>query len=278
MLVYDLHSHSTASDGTLSPTDLITRAKQQGVDVLALTDHDTLAGLDEAHKAAKENQLTLISGVEVSASWGSHTLHIVGLGVDPNNQALQKGLQQLQNIRVERARKIAEKLEKAGIPNALAGAQALAGAGNVTRTHFARHIVNMGKANNVNDVFKHYLKPNKPGYVTTHWADLEQALDWIVQAGGQAVIAHPDRYNITASKFRAFLAEFKDLGGTAIEVVHSNANRDAVLNNANFARTFGLKASMGSDFHSPGSPWVELGKLPPLPSDLIPVWESWSFP
>ncbi len=275
MSVYDLHSHSTASDGTLSPSDLVHRAAEQGVDVLALTDHDSLNGLAEAQQAAKENGIKLINGVEISASWDNRTLHIVGLGIDPSNQTLQTGLQQLQHIRLARAEKMAFKLEKAGIPNALKGAQALAKAGSVTRTHFARHIVNVGKATTLKDVFKHYLAANKTGYVKTQWCSLEDAVNWIKQAGGQAVIAHPDRYKMTASKFRACLNDFKHFGGTGIEVVYSGTHRDVINQNASFARNFDLRASVGSDFHSPGTSWVELGKLPPLPKDLTPIWSDW---
>ncbi len=275
MLVYDLHSHSTASDGTLSPTNLVHRAAEQGVNVLALTDHDTLKGLAEARQAAKKNGIRLINGVEISASWENRTLHIVGLGIDPNNQPLQAGLHQLQSIRLERAEKMALKLEKAGIPNALKGAQALANTGSVTRTHFARHIVNVGKATTLKDVFKHYLATNKTGYVKTQWCSLEHAIGWIKQAGGQAIIAHPDRYKMTASKFRALLGEFKRFGGEGIEVIYSGLHRDVINQNANFARNFDLRASVGSDFHSPGTGWVELGKLPPLPEDLTPIWSDW---
>ena len=277
MLIYDLHSHSTASDGTLSPSDLVLRAAKQGVNVLALTDHDTLKGLAEAQQTAIENQVTLINGVEISASWGRQTLHIVGLNIDPENKVLQAGLTQLQNIRIDRAKKMAAKLEKAGITNALEGAQKLADSDNVTRTHFARHIVNIGKATTINDVFKRYLATNKTGYVSTQWAELKHAIGWITQAGGQAIVAHPDRYKMTATKFRAFLSDFKDCGGTGIEVVYSGTNRDVINNNATFARNFELKASQGSDFHSPGSTWIELGKLAPLPSDLIPIWSDWSL-
>ena len=275
MALYDLHSHSNASDGTLSPSQLVHRAKSQGVNILALTDHDTTQGVEEAQEAAHQLGLQLIPGVEISASWGSHTIHIVGLNLDIHNSQLQEGLARLQTKRIERAVKISQKLEKSGIPNALEGAQRLAGQGNVTRTHFARYIVEMGKAENVSAVFKHYLSRNKPGYVKTQWAPLEDAIRWIQQANGQAVIAHPDRYNMTATKFRAFLNDFKMVGGTGIEVVYSGANRDTIGNNSRFAKDFDLKASMGSDFHSPGSPWVELGKLSPLPKTLTPIWDDW---
>ena len=275
MHCYDLHSHSIASDGTLTPTQLLQRAKEQGVSALALTDHDTTQGIPEARQAALTNGVRLIPGVEISATWGSHTIHIVGLNIDIENDALQQGLQHIQNVRIERAEKIAHKLEKAGIKNALEGAQTLAGQGNVTRTHFARHIVNLGLAKNLNDVFKRYLSNNKPGYVSTQWAPLEDAIQWIHNAQGQAVVAHPDRYNMTATKFRAFLSDFKEQGGEGIEVIYSGVSRDTIGNNARFARDFELSASVGSDFHSPGSPWVELGKLFPLPKDLTPIWHNW---
>ena len=276
MKVYDLHSHSIASDGTLSPKELVLRAVAQGVDVLALTDHDTVEGIQEAQAASSHTALTVIPGVEISSTWGSHTIHVVGLNVDIGNPTLLTGLASLQQIRVQRAEKIATKLEKAGIPNALEGARELAGQGNVTRTHFARHIVNIGKADNVANVFKSYLSRNKPGYVKTQWADLEQAIQWIHQAGGQAVIAHPDRYRMTATKFRTLLTDFKNYGGNGIEVIYSGTNRDVIANNAKFARSFDLQASVGSDFHSPGLSWVELGQLPQLPKDLSPIWSDWA--
>ena len=276
MTIYDLHSHSNASDGTLTPTELIQRAKSQGVTSLALTDHDTTQGIPEAQHAAQQVGIQIIPGVEISTSWGKHGIHIVGLNIDIHNPLLQEGLSQLQNIRVERAAKMGQKLEKAGIPNAMEGAQTLAGKGNVTRTHFARHIVNIGKAESISAVFKHYLSHNKPGYVKTQWAPLQDAIQWIKAANGQAVVAHPDRYKMTATKFRAFLNDFKAFGGSGIEVVYSGSNRDVIMNNARFAKEFDLYASTGSDFHSPGLPWAELGKLPPLPKELTPIWHSWT--
>ncbi|TPW14084.1 MAG: metal-dependent phosphoesterase PHP family [Halothiobacillaceae bacterium] len=258
MLNFDLHSHSTASDGSLSPTALIHRAKQQGVDVLALTDHDTLAGLAEAARAAQEVGLTLLPGVEISTSWEGRTLHIVGLGIDPHNRALQEGLEGLQTIRRQRAMEMGARLEKAGIPDAYAGAQRLAQDDNITRTHFAQYLVEMGKARSISDVFNRYMVSGKPGYVKTEWAPLSDAVAWINQAGGVAVIAHPDRYQL--------------------EVVYSGCSRDITLRNRGFAKKYNLAGSRGSDFHTPGYSWVELGKLPPLPQELLPIWEHPRFP
>lgn len=278
MLNFDLHSHSTASDGSLSPTALIHRAKQQGVDVLALTDHDTLAGLAEAARAAQEVGLTLLPGVEISTSWEGRTLHIVGLGIDPHNRALQEGLEGLQTIRRQRAMEMGARLEKAGIPDAYAGAQRLAQDDNITRTHFAQYLVEMGKARSISDVFNRYMVSGKPGYVKTEWAPLSDAVAWINQAGGVAVIAHPDRYQLTAARFRPLLEEFVAQGGCGIEVVYSGCSRDITLRNRDFAKKYNLAGSRGSDFHTPGYSWVELGKLPPLPQELLPIWEHPRFP
>jgi predicted metal-dependent phosphoesterase TrpH len=271
-LRYDLHSHSTASDGTLTPTELVRRAHQHGVDVLALTDHDCVTGLTEAIAAAHEEQISLLPGIELSATWASRTIHIVGLDIDFHNRQLLDGCKAIQSTRIQRAEEMARRLGRKGIPDALNGARKFAGAGNITRTHFARYLVELGKANSVSDVFNRYLVPNKPGYVKTQWAELEEAVAWIVSAGGQAVIAHPGRYKLTSTKMRALLGDFVDCGGTGLEVVYSGCDRGTVESNAHFARQFGLKASAGSDFHNPGIPWIELGKLPPLPRHLDPVW------
>lgn len=271
-LVYDLHSHSTASDGLLSPRELVTRAKQFGVDVLALTDHDTVAGLPEARAAAGEMGIALLNGVEISATWNRRTVHIVGLGIDPTNAALLAGLAQLQTKRRERAEEMGRRLEAAGFANALAGAQRYGDGRNVTRTHFARYLVECGAAPTVGDVFHSYLRAGKPGYVKTEWAALADAVAWIHGAGGRAVVAHPGRYDFTGAMLRAFLADFVACGGDGIEVVYSRCSPDMLRNNASYARQFRLRASLGSDFHDPTVPWVELGRLPALPGDLPPIW------
>ncbi len=275
MTQYDLHTHSTASDGALSPTELVARASEQGVTHLALTDHDGTEGLDEATVAAQHHGLNLIPGVEVSVSWHGATVHIVGLQLDPLNETLQSGLSALRDYRRERARKIAERLNKAGIPGALEGAAKYASETMLGRVHFARFLVEQGHARDMKDVFNRYLVKNKPGYVTGNWATLEEAVGWIRAAGGQAVIAHPARYKMTNSKRRRLVDEFKSLGGEAIEVSSGNQHPEEVRVMARLAEDFGLLASCGSDFHSPDNNWIELGKMTTLPPFVTPIWTQW---
>ncbi|MES9813072.1 MAG: PHP domain-containing protein [Candidatus Thiodiazotropha sp.] len=272
---YDLHSHSTASDGTLSPGDLVNRAANAGVRVLALTDHDTTAGIEEALSAASSCGLVLIPGVEISVSWNMHTVHIVGLNVDHDNRALQLGLRELRRFRDWRAKEIAERLGKAGIEGAYEGALAYSNGTLVSRTHFARYLVEQGLASDERRVFKHYLAKGKPGFVAGQWAELAQAVEWIHDAGGTAVVAHPARYKMTRSKLRRLFSEFVELGGEAIEVVSGSHSRDDYFRMAKHAGDFGLQASAGSDFHSPDNPWIEFGQLPLLPDNCRPVWSDW---
>lgn len=274
-LRYDLHSHSTASDGTLSPTELVTRAAQQGVDVLALTDHDVTDGLSEAQAVAATLGITLLPGVEISVTWQAKTIHIVGLGIDPSNTVLQQGLASMRAFRDWRGEEMGRRLEKRGIENAYAGASAYAQGAILSRTHFARYLVERGHAKDIGQVFKKFLTHGKPGYVAGEWAALPDALHWIHSAGGQAVIAHPARYKLTATRLRQLLSEFKQHGGAAIEVVSGSHSRDDYYNMANYAREFDLLASAGSDYHGPEQAWLELGKLPPLPAGCTPVWSGW---
>ncbi len=274
-LRYDLHSHSTASDGTLSPVELVTRAAQQGVNVLALTDHDVTDGLHEALAAAATLGITLLPGVEISVTWQGKTIHVVGLGIDHTNAVLQQGLAAMRAFRDWRAEEMGRRLEKRGIENAYAGASAYAHGTILSRTHFARYLVERGYAKDLGQVFKKYLTQGKPGYVAGEWATLPEALHWIHSAGGQAVIAHPARYKLTATRLRQLLGEFKQHGGAAIEVVSGSHSRNDYYTMANYAREFDLLASAGSDYHGPEQPWLELGKLPPLPSGCTPVWSDW---
>ncbi|MES9992654.1 MAG: PHP domain-containing protein [Candidatus Thiodiazotropha sp.] len=273
--VYDLHSHSTASDGTLSPGDLVARAAAAGVRVLALTDHDTTAGIGEAQAAALDCGLVLIPGVEISVTWSGQTVHILGLNLDPQSLPLQQGLSKLREFRDWRAHEISSRLEKAGIKGAFEGALALSNGTLVSRTHFARYLVERGVVSDERKVFKHYLVKGKPGFVPGQWAELADALAWIHGAGGVAVVAHPARYRMTRSKLRRLFAEFAELKGEAIEVVSGSHNRDDSFNMAKHARDFGLLASAGSDFHSPQNPWIELGRLPMLPDNCRPLWSNW---
>ncbi len=275
MTCYDLHSHSTVSDGSLSPEHLVARAIDQGVDVLALTDHDGTEGIIAAQAAAQGTKLSLVTGVEISVTWGSSTIHILGLKVDHKNAALQKGLEKIRDYRKERAVKIAERLEKSGISGAYEGASQYASPVMLGRVHFAKFLVDKGHAKNINDVFKRYLVRNKPGYVSGEWATLAQAVNWINGAGGQAVIAHPARYKMTATKLRRLITEFKELGGVGLEVVSGRQHPEEIKILAKLANDFNLLASCGSDFHSPDNTWVELGRLPELPSSVNPIWKKW---
>lgn len=274
-LRYDLHSHSTASDGTLSPAELVTRAAQQGVDVLALTDHDVTDGLCEAQATAGTLGITLLPGVEISVTWQARTIHIVGLGIDPDNTVLQQGLASMRAFRDWRAEEMGRRLEKRGIEDAYAGASAHARGAILSRTHFARYLVERGYARDIGQVFKKFLTHGKPGHVAGEWAALPDALHWIHSAGGQAVIAHPARYKLTATRLRQLLGEFRQHGGVAIEVVSGSHSRDDCHAMANYAREFDLLASAGSDYHGPEQAWLELGKLPPLPAGCTPVWSGW---
>ena len=275
MTCYDLHCHSTASDGSLSPESLIARAVEQGVDVLALTDHDGTEGIAQAQQAALNTPLSVIPGVEISVTWGSNTVHILGLNVDKNNVELEQGLKEIRHYRQQRAEKIAERLEKSGISGAYEGASQYASPVMLGRVHFAKFLVEAGHAKSINDVFKRFMVRNKPGYVSGEWASLEQAVTWINQAGGQAVIAHPARYKMTATKLKRLIAEFKTYGGAGIEVVSGRQHPEEIKTLAKLAKDFELLASRGSDFHSPDNTWVELGRIPELPKGVTPIWQIW---
>jgi predicted metal-dependent phosphoesterase TrpH len=277
VLAYDLHTHSTASDGSYTPTELITHAAMAGITVLALTDHDSTAGLAEARLTALQHGIRLVSGVEISSTWQDKTLHIVGLNLDPDFEPLRQGLARLQTLRRERAREMGRRLDRDGIPGVFEAAQAMAGEGMVTRTHFARHLAALGVAASVRDAFDRYLTRGKPGYVATRWADMGEAIGWIRGAGGTAVLAHPQRYKLTASWLRRLLGEFREAGGEALEVISGTAAPGDVQSSAEYARRFDLLASCGSDFHSPDNVWPKLGRLPDLPAGLVPVWSSWKI-
>lgn len=275
LTVYDLHSHSTASDGFYSPTDLVKRAATAGVKVLSLTDHDTTAGLPEADIAAQGAGIDLVPGVEISVTWEKKTLHVVGLNVDAQHAPLQTGLSQLQRVRADRALEMGARLEKAGIPGIFEEAQAMVGEGMITRTHFAHCLARRGLAADVRDVFGRYLTAGKPGYVSTRWADIADAIQWIRDAGGVAVLAHPHRYKLTGSWLRRLLGEFKEMGGEGLEVLSGTASPGEVQSSAALATRFGLLASCGSDFHGPDEGWPKLGRLPALRAGLEPVWKAW---
>ncbi len=270
----DLHCHSNVSDGLLTPTEVARRAAANGVELLALTDHDELDGLAELRAAGLEAGLRTLDGVEVSVTWDDDTtVHLVALAIDPQRPELREGLALVRGGRDRRALQMAAELDKVGIHGSYEGAMRyVANPALIGRSHFARYIVERGLARDVRSVFETWLAKGKPGYVPHAWATLEQAMAWIGAAGGIAVIAHPGRYRVSASDLRRLFGQFKDLGGIGIEVQSGSHNESDVREMANLARQFGFRASRGSDFHGPGESRVDLGRLPDLPADLVPVW------
>ncbi|KGQ60719.1 PHP domain-containing protein [Gallibacterium anatis] len=266
----DLHSHSNASDGVLSPTALILRAKEQGVEVLALTDHDTVDGIAEAKTAAQQQQITLISGVEISTVWQGKTIHIVGLDFDETHPAMTELLQRQAQLRYARAVEIGERFKKFGLENAFAEAQALT-SGEVTRAHYARYLVNIGMVSNEGQAFKRYLSQGKPCYVKANWCDIPTAIEVIHQAGGIAVVAHPMRYQMTNNKIRTLIEDFQQWGGDAVEIAGGvDHNQQKML--IQWLDKLSLSASVGSDFHYPCG-WIELGKNLTIPENVKTVWQ-----
>lgn len=270
----DLHSHSTTSDGTLSPTELVLRAHEKEVEVFALTDHDATEGLHEAATVADKLGLKFVPGIELSVTWSHQTIHIVGLGINPDDEILNNGLKALREFRARRGEEIAQKLEQKGLENPLEGAKKYANGEILSRTHFARYLVEQGKAKDIRQVFKRYLVQGKPGYVAGKWASLEEALSWIHGAGGVAVIAHPARYKISATRLRQLIVEFKELGGIGFEAISGSHSPDEESRMALLANQFELYISKGSDFHSPDNVFRELGYLPDIPEGSRPIWHS----
>jgi predicted metal-dependent phosphoesterase TrpH len=270
----DLHCHSTVSDGTMEPEALALRAKANGVDLWALTDHDELGGQARAMQAAREAGLDYLTGVEISVTFLHVTVHIVGLGMDPTNQALLDGLRATRGGREERARDMAAGLAKVGIDGVFEGALKYVGNPElISRSHFARYLVEAGVCSDISAVFRKYLTEGKPGFVAHRWASLGDAVRWITQSGGMAIIAHPARYDFTPTQEYALFTEFKAHGGQGVEVLtgaHSSAD---ALKYAAMCEELGLLASRGSDFHSPEESRIDLGGLPDLPGNLTPVWE-----
>lgn len=271
----DLHSHSTCSDGLLSPAELVERAVLRGVDMLALTDHDELAGLVPARAAAAQWGLRLIDGVEISVQWEDTTLHIVGLNVDPDHAPLAEGLAAIRSGREHRAQRMADSLAAAGIAGSLEGARRYAKNPELlSRSHFARYLVEAGHARDTNAVFRNFLTPGKPGYVPHQWAALTDALGWIIGSGGLAVLAHPGRYPLNQQQAEKLLGEYVELGGAAVEVVTGSHTPDEFVIWARYAKRFGLRASAGSDFHGPGEGYRDIGNVPVLPAGCDPVWSG----
>ncbi|MCN3056243.1 5'-3' exoribonuclease [Escherichia coli] len=278
-VIYDLHSHTTASDGCLTPEALVHRAVEMRVGTLAITDHDTTAAIAPAREEISRSglALNLIPGVEISTVWENHEIHIVGLNIDITHPLMCEFLAQQTERRNQRAQLIAERLEKAQIPGALEGAQQLAQGGAVTRGHFARFLVECGKASSMADVFKKYLARGKTGYVPPQWCTIEQAIDVIHHSGGKAVLAHPGRYNLSAKWLKRLVAHFAEHHGDAMEVAQCQQSPNERTQLATIARQHHLWASQGSDFHQP-CPWIELGRKLWLPAGVEGVWQLWEQP
>jgi 3',5'-nucleoside bisphosphate phosphatase len=270
----DLHCHSTVSDGVLDPDVLALRAAAQEVDLWALTDHDEVSGIAQARQTALGQGISFLAGVEISVTWCGRTVHIVGLGVDETNPMLLTGLKKTRQGRVQRALEMAKRFEGLGIADAYAGALKFAGnAELISRTHFARHLVQSGHAQQMQDVFDRYLGDDGPANVPVVWASLNDAIGWIGDAGGVAVLAHPGRYKYTSVQFDALFAQFKELGGKAIEVNTGSHMPHQFAQYAAIAKRFGFLASCGSDFHGPDESRRDLGEVAPLSADLQPVWQ-----
>ena len=299
---FDLHTHSLQSDGTLAPAELVTRAQAAGVDVLALTDHDVTDGIAEARITADRIGITLIAGVEISVTWQGQTVHIVGLNVDTADHALQQGLARLREFRQWRAVEIGRRLQKKRIEGAYEGVRRLAKGTIVSRTHFARFLVEQGYVRGMQQAFKQFLSSGKPGHVPGQWATLDEAVNWIRSAGGQAVVAHPARYKLSAGKLLRLFGEFHECGGEAIEVISGSHPPEATQHLARIAAEQDFLASAGSDYHGPDNfagseigralarpegasyrdvarqkAWRGLGRLPALPDGCVPVWRDWEM-
>ena len=271
----DLHCHSVVSDGTLTPEELAARAKANGVELWSLTDHDEIGGQHRAAAAARSQGMAYLTGTEISVTFAGNTVHIVGLGFDPDNTALAQGLAATRGGRGERAQEMAAQLAQVGIHGAYEGALKFVGNPElISRTHFARSLVETQVCRDTNEVFRKYLTEGKPGYVPHRWATLGDAVRWITEAGGLAVIAHPARYKFTTNEEYALFSEFKAHGGAGVEVVTGSHTAAEYVTYAAMAEEFGLAASRGSDFHSPDESHTDLGTLPYLPGHLTPIWET----
>jgi len=270
-MIADLHCHTTASDGALAPRELVQRAIERDVDLLAITDHDTVAAYADLIDA--EFKLRLIHGIELSTQWRGHTIHVVGLGIDIDGVVMQTAVAQQAKARNLRAEKIGARLDKLGFAGALEGAAHLAGTSPIGRPHFAQHLVESGQVKSIAASFKKLLGPGKPGDVKHYWAPLETITGWIIAAGGVPVLAHPGKYRMTNAKLGALVDEFRECGGRSIEVLCGQQSADVTAKLARICNTRDMLASCGSDFHAPGRPWSELGGCGTLPRDCRPVWD-----
>lgn len=274
-LIVDFHCHSTASDGELSPQALLARAEEQGVELMAITDHDSIDGYLAVREQFDSNALQLIAGVELSCVWGKRLIHIVGLNIDADSGQLRSALLTQQQARLQRAQLIGEKLEKYGFSGGYQYAADLAGGGQIGRPHFAQFLLDRGHVATIKEAFKKYLGAGKSGDIKLTWPDMATVIQWINDSGGVAVLAHPLYYKMTATKLRALISDFKQVGGGGLEVISGRQAADRTQYLAKLAQQFDLLASMGSDFHRPGTPWNELGQTGALPKQCCPIWESW---
>lgn len=281
MFTHDLHNHSHFSDGECSPDALMAYAKNQGVELMALTDHDTVAGIFDARVAARKYQLDFIAGIEISAQWEGHDLHILGLNINENDAYLQEQLAQQNQRRISRAKQIANQLRQQGIKEPYEGALALAGSAVLTRPHFAKYLVNQGYVQDMKQAFKRYLTKGAPAYVPTSWPTLQQSIEWINSAGGSAVLAHPKRYKLTNGRLRKCIAAFKACGGEGLEIVTFSHKLGDIEHLTQLALQFDLLASQGGDFHGPGYGHTynrkDLQTYLKIPAKLTPIWHNWSF-
>jgi predicted metal-dependent phosphoesterase TrpH len=270
-VIFDLHSHTTISDGALTPDQLIARALEKSVDVLAITDHDTVDAYREM--PVSHGGIKVIPGIEFSTQWENRGIHILGLNIDLDSAAIRTGVQFQTNARQERARRIGENLEKRGIEGAFDRASKLSNGAYIGRPHFAQHLIDIGKAKSMQAAFKNYLGDGKAGDVKQHWAELSQIIQWIREASGIPVLAHPLKYKLTRTKLKRLLARFKQLGGEGMEVVSGQQEQQQTKSMAALCEQMNLLASCGSDFHMPDRRWAELGVFSPLPASVTPVWE-----
>lgn len=279
ILKIDLHSHTKHSDGHLTPAELVDRAHNMQLDVLAITDHDTVAAVDEAidYQAQQKRPLHIVAGVELSTSWHGFDIHILGLNLDHHNPQLQQRLTQQAQARELRAVKIANKLAKAGFEDTYEAAVKLAAGGQISRAHFARVLHARGIVSDMQRAFDKYLGKGKKAHVSPQWISIEEGVNWVNQAGGKAVLAHPGHYDLTTKWLRRLITQFVQAGGRGMEVVHGHLSPQKKQLLAGLAMEYGLEASAGSDFHFPGR-WVELGKNLSLPPQLMPIWHDWALP
>lgn len=274
-MIVDLHTHTCASDGELSTDALIQRAEQAGVEMLAITDHDTVAGYANIGQQTLKSG-RLIPGIEFSSQWKKTGIHIVGLNIALDSESIIEGVHYQSQARRKRAMRIAEKLEKLGIENVWKNVEAIAGDSVIGRPHFARFLVDSGTCNSINQAFSTYLGAGKTGDVKQFWAPYEKIIEWIRGAGGLAVLAHPEKYKLTRTKLSLLLDDFQEAGGEAMEVISGKQSKDVTEKLSRLCSQKNLLGSLGSDFHRPDQPWSELGRIPALPGECKAVWEKWS--